>query len=135
MSSFSPFPCIRVVNPTFGLAYQFVLIHSSSHLTPFFSHLCIFSHPHPSRIPDWLVRRMLVNNAVSAGLGFVPFIGDVFIAIYKANSRNAYLLEEFLRIRGEEFLKADRNKLENPEHVKPGAGAAKGEIMDGKKKK
>lgn len=78
---------------------------------------------------------MLVNNAVSAGLGFIPFIGDVFIAIYKANSRNAFLLEEFLRIRGEEFLKADRNKLENPEHVKPGAGAAKGEIMDGKKKK
>lgn len=78
---------------------------------------------------------MLLNNAVSAGLGFVPIVGDIFIAIYKTNSRNAALLEEYLRIRGEEFLKADRNKVENPENVKPGAGAAKGEVMDGKKKK
>lgn len=56
-------------------------------------------------IPNWLLRRMLVNNAVSAGMGFVPFIGDVFLAAYKANSRNVALIEEFLRIRGEEFLK------------------------------
>ena len=32
-------------------------------------------------LPDWLIRRMLFNNAVSAGIGFVPFAGDVFIAI------------------------------------------------------
>ena len=45
---------------------------------------------------------MLVTNAVSVTLGFIPFAGDVFVALFKANSRNAALLEEFLRIRGEE---------------------------------
>lgn len=48
---------------------------------------------------------MLMNNAVSAGVGLVPFVGDVFLASFKANSRNVALVEEFLRIRGEEFIK------------------------------
>ncbi|KAL0573236.1 hypothetical protein V5O48_008724 [Marasmius crinis-equi] len=56
-------------------------------------------------LPSWLVSRMLFNNAVSAGVGLVPFAGDIALAVFKANSRNAALLEEFLRIRGEEFLK------------------------------
>ena len=49
---------------------------------------------------------MLFNNAVSAGIGLVPIVGDVCIAAFKANSRNAALLEEYLRIRGDEFLKS-----------------------------
>jgi len=35
----------------------------------------------------------------------IPFVGDVILATFKANSRNAALLEEYLRIRGEEYLK------------------------------
>ncbi|KAH7921712.1 hypothetical protein BV22DRAFT_1038312 [Leucogyrophana mollusca] len=57
-----------------------------------------------AELPGWLVRRMLINNAVSALSGLIPVAGDVVLALYKANSRNAALLEEFLRIRGEEFL-------------------------------
>jgi len=45
-----------------------------------------------------------MNNLVSAGVGFVPVAGDVVLATFKANSRNAALLE-FLRIRGEEYIK------------------------------
>ena len=86
---------------------------------------------------------MLVNNAISAGLGVVPVIGDVALATFKANSRNAALLEEYLRIRGEEYLKSQsqsQKRLEGDsekippmskedllEHVKPGAGVVKGE--------
>ncbi|KAL5526186.1 hypothetical protein ACEPAG_7525 [Sanghuangporus baumii] len=94
-----------------------------------------------AEIPDCLLRRMLLNNAFSAGLGLVPFVGDVGVAAFKANSRNAALLEEFLRIRGEEFLKSQkvqgdddtegqgkrkRKRLpkEDLEAVKPGAGMA-----------
>ncbi|EGO24851.1 hypothetical protein SERLADRAFT_468764 [Serpula lacrymans var. lacrymans S7.9] len=90
-------------------------------------------------LPAWLVRRMLLNNAVSAISGLVPVVGDVVLAMYKANSRNAALLEEFLRIRGEEFLRlqAERNEAaqnKEQEHsesapikhdidqVKPGSG-------------
>ena len=85
------------------------------------------------RIPDWLLRRMLLNNAVSAAVGFIPFVGDVVLAMYKANSRNAALLEEFLRIRGEEFLKAAAQRTEDPENVRPGAGREPDEVVPGKK--
>jgi len=73
-------------------------------------------------LPDWLVARMLFNNAVSAGVGFVPFVGDVLLAVYKANSRNAALLDEFLRIRGSEFLKMREAEVrgENPERATAG---------------
>ncbi|WVQ70778.1 hypothetical protein IAR50_000300 [Cryptococcus sp. DSM 104548] len=55
-------------------------------------------------IPDSLVHKMLFNNAISAGLGLVPVAGDIFLAAWKANSRNALLLEEYLTIRGQEYL-------------------------------
>jgi len=73
-----------------------------------------------ANIPDWLLRRMLLNNAISAGVGFVPLVGDVILASFKANSRNAALLEEFLRIRGEELLKASAQSAQ----VEPGAARA-----------
>ena len=84
------------------------------------------------RIPDWLLRKMLLNNAVSAAVGFVPLVGDVILAAFKANSRNAALLEEFLRIRGEEFLKREQDRVEDPATVRPGAGTAPGERVPGK---
>ncbi|KAF9481940.1 hypothetical protein BDN70DRAFT_875732 [Pholiota conissans] len=68
-------------------------------------------------IPNWLLRRMLLNNAVSAGVGIIPFAGDIVLAVFKANSRNAALLEEFLRIRGEEFIKMSGG-TEHPEDQK-----------------
>lgn len=89
----------------------------------------------PHRIPGWLLRQMLLNNAVSAAVGFVPFIGDVVLAMYKANSRNAALLEEFLRIRGEEFLKTERERVQDPQTVKPGAGREPGEHVPGKQER
>lgn len=74
---------------------------------------------------------MLTNNAVSAAVGFVPIVGDVVLAAFKANSRNAALLEEFLRIRGEEFLTRENDRVENPSNVRPGAGHAPGEPVTG----
>lgn len=54
--------------------------------------------------PDWLIRQMIVNNAISTGVGFVPLVGDVVMAAWRTNSRNAKLLEELLRLRGEENI-------------------------------
>ncbi|KAH8105561.1 hypothetical protein DFH11DRAFT_1518907 [Phellopilus nigrolimitatus] len=87
------------------------------------------------RIPDWLVRSMLMNNAAAAALGFIPLAGDVGVAIFKTNSRNAALLEEFLRIRGEEFLKAQSltgKTTQDAGQMKPGAGLVKGETASKK---
>jgi hypothetical protein len=55
---------------------------------------------------------MLMNNAVSIIVGLIPIAGDVILAAYKANSRNAILFEEYLRIRGEEFIKMENKKAD-----------------------
>jgi hypothetical protein len=44
---------------------------------------------------------MLLNLAIASSVGLVPVVGDVLLAVFRANSRNAALLEEFLRLRGE----------------------------------
>jgi len=121
------------------------------------NHYLVLRKARQADLPGWLVRRMLMNNLVSAGVGFVPVAGDVVLAIFKANSRNAALLEEFLRIRGEEYIKLhgerDNGAKKGPsffkklttggksekgnkgslskadqEQVKPGAGMVPGEV-------
>lgn len=44
-------------------------------------------------LPAATVKRMVFNSAVSAGVGLVPLVGDVAVAAWKANSRNAHLFE------------------------------------------
>lgn len=90
-----------------------------------------------AELPDWLVRKMFVNNAISAGVGFIPLIGDIILAQYKANSRNAALLEEFLRIRGEEFLREQQGLAPsaNAQVVLPGSGREQGERIQAPSKK
>ncbi|ORX40948.1 hypothetical protein BD324DRAFT_612643 [Kockovaella imperatae] len=55
-------------------------------------------------IPSDLKAKMLINNMVSAGLGVVPVVGDIGLAAWRANSRNALLLEAYLAIRAQEYL-------------------------------
>lgn len=45
-------------------------------------------------IPDSLVQHMVMNNAVSTGVGFIPIVGDFIIAAWKANSRNVNMVEK-----------------------------------------
>ena len=66
---------------------------------------------------------MLFNNTMSACSGIIPVVGDIIVAVYKANSRNAMLLEEFLRIRGEEYL---RLQAESEDEVRNGRTIASG---------
>jgi Domain of unknown function (DUF4112) len=47
---------------------------------------------------------MQMNLAIDFIIGFVPFMGDFADAIYKCNIRNAALLENELRQRGERKL-------------------------------
>lgn len=55
-------------------------------------------------VPDALIRRMILNNAISTGIGLVPLVGDVVMATWKTNSRNAKLLEDLLAARGEQNM-------------------------------
>lgn len=34
-----------------------------------------------AEIPGWLLQKMLANNAVSAGVGLIPLVGDVILAV------------------------------------------------------
>jgi len=85
-------------------------------------------------LPDWLVRRMLLNNLISAGVGFIPIAGDIAIAVFKANSQNARLLRDFIEIRGQQYLKAeaegrlpleDKTKEKDTKKIKEGKGKGK----------
>lgn len=75
---------------------------------------------------------MIGNQAIATIIGIVPIVGDIGIAVFKTNSRNAALLEEYLRVRGEEFLKAQADRVEDPGVVKPGAGQEGAEKIPGK---
>jgi len=116
------------------------------------NHYLIIRKSKQADIPPWLVHRMQMHTLVCTGVGFVPVVGDVAVAVYKPNSRNAALLEEFLRLRGEEFLKQNppngnaaedgegrsrgwtwltrsRISRKDAEQVKPGAGLTAGETV------
>ncbi|KAG6872668.1 hypothetical protein C0995_007775 [Termitomyces sp. Mi166 len=78
-------------------------------------------------LPGWLSQRMMMNNLASAVVGSVPVVGDVVVAVFKTNSRNAALLEEMLRLRGEEYMKLQEGDAgglsrRDVEQVKPGNG-------------
>lgn len=54
--------------------------------------------------PASLKVQMMWNILIDFVVGLVPFLGDVVDAAYKANTKNAVLLERFLRERGKENL-------------------------------
>ncbi|CAO3592195.1 unnamed protein product [Absidia cylindrospora] len=49
-----------------------------------------------ANLPSKLVNQMLINIAVDFFIGLVPIIGDILDIMYKCNTRNALLLEEYL---------------------------------------
>ncbi|WFD37402.1 uncharacterized protein MJAP1_000346 [Malassezia japonica] len=63
-------------------------------------HLVVKKAKQVDGIPESLIRQMMMNNAVSIGVGVVPLVGDIALAAWKTNWRNAALLEKFLRERG-----------------------------------
>ncbi|KAL7786685.1 hypothetical protein V8C37DRAFT_391722 [Trichoderma ceciliae] len=51
-------------------------------------------------LPTSIHLRMLINIIFDFGVGLVPFLGDLADAMFRANTRNATLLEEHLRQKG-----------------------------------
>jgi hypothetical protein len=56
-------------------------------------------------LPAGIKIHMLLNIIFDFVIGIVPFLGDVLDAIYRANTRNAVLLENHLREVGQKNLK------------------------------
>ncbi|CEJ81379.1 hypothetical protein VHEMI01508 [[Torrubiella] hemipterigena] len=56
-------------------------------------------------LPTSLKMSMIFNIMVDFVIGLVPFLGDLCDAVFKANTRNALLLEQHLREKGQKGLK------------------------------
>lgn len=56
-------------------------------------------------LPVALQIRMMMNIALDFVVGLIPFAGDLLDAMFRANTRNAILLEEYLREKGKANLK------------------------------
>lgn len=47
-------------------------------------------------LPAALYSRMMINIMLDFAIGLVPFLGDIADAWFKANTRNVWLLEDYL---------------------------------------
>ncbi|KAE9372302.1 hypothetical protein N431DRAFT_408445 [Stipitochalara longipes BDJ] len=62
-------------------------------------------------LPNEVKAKMMFNIVLDFGIGLVPFLGDIADALFRANTRNAVVLEKFLRAKGERALKAQGQAL------------------------
>ncbi len=62
-------------------------------------------------LPNEIKAKMLFNIVLDFGIGLVPFLGDIADALFRANTRNAVVLEKFLRAKGEKALKSQGQAL------------------------
>ncbi|KAL2864737.1 DUF4112 domain-containing protein [Aspergillus lucknowensis] len=51
-------------------------------------------------LPARLRMQMIINILLDFVIGLVPFVGDIADAVYKCNTRNAVILENYLRNKG-----------------------------------
>jgi hypothetical protein len=84
-------------NMRFGLDPLVGLLPGAGDLVTGFFSVMILLHSVRLRIPKIVVARMMANTALDLLTGFVPILGDLFDAGYKANLKNLRLLERHAR--------------------------------------
>ena len=62
-------------------------------------------------MPAAVRSKMVFNIIIDFAVGLVPFVGDLVDAVFRANTKNAILLEEHLREKGAKALKAQGRPL------------------------
>ncbi|KAH9986245.1 hypothetical protein BJV77DRAFT_933829, partial [Russula vinacea] len=65
-------------------------------LTPALGYVFVVHQARKAKIPRALTRRMILNLAISTTIGLMPGAGAILLASYRANVRNARLLENSL---------------------------------------
>lgn len=65
-------------------------------------------------LPPALRMKMLINVILDFVIGLVPFIGDLADAVYKANTRNAVILETHLRQKGAKAASQQSRRRQEP---------------------
>ncbi|KAK1750659.1 hypothetical protein QBC47DRAFT_309140 [Echria macrotheca] len=66
-------------------------------------------------LPKSLYAKMMWNVMIDFGIGLVPFLGDLADALYRANVRNAWLLDAYL---SEKANALQSGKVEDPDSGK-----------------
>ncbi|OAA65140.1 hypothetical protein LEL_10587 [Akanthomyces lecanii RCEF 1005] len=72
-------------------------------------------------LPFFIKFHMLLNIAFDFAIGLAPFVGDMIDAMFKANTRNAVLLETYLRDQAQTTLKRGNLPIANSEPSDPKA--------------
>jgi len=57
-------------------------------------------------LPADVKSKMMFNIVIDFAVGLVPFLGDIADALFRANTKNAVVLENHLREKGQKALKA-----------------------------
>ncbi|TVY64222.1 putative membrane protein, partial [Lachnellula suecica] len=67
-------------------------------------------------LPKDVNAKMMFNIMLDFGIGLVPFLGDIADALFRANTRNAVVLEKYLREKGAKTLKqqGQSQRLDDP---------------------
>jgi hypothetical protein len=73
---------------------------------------------------------MIFNLAISTTVGILPGLGAIFVAAYRANVRNARLLEKFLAARGERAAGKAAQSAANSEETRGGTTEYKEKYKD-----
>ena len=81
----------------FGLDPIVGLLPGAGDLVTGFFSVMILLHAVRLRIPKVVISRMVLNAGIDLLAGFVPILGDLFDAGYKANLKNLRLLERHAR--------------------------------------
>lgn len=68
-----------------------------------------------ANLPSNVQAQMMFNVIVDFLIGLVPFLGDLVDIAFKANTRNAIILENFLRERGGENLRRQGKRRNEPD--------------------
>ncbi|GAA5877357.1 hypothetical protein JCM5296_002223 [Sporobolomyces johnsonii] len=103
----------------FGWTAVLGLIPGAGDIAQFLlGYLLVLRKCREAELPVLLQQRMAFNQAVGLGIGLVPLVGDIMMAVWKANSRNAALLEDFLIRRAAK------------EHAGPGAAGGGSAVGD-----
>lgn len=70
-------------------------------------HMCM-----EAQLPSELISRMMFNIGFDFLIGLVPLAGDILDIMYKCNTKNAVLLEDYLLKRRKAMMKEGANHLE-----------------------
>jgi hypothetical protein len=81
----------------FGLDPVVGLVPGAGDLVTGFFSVMILIHAVRLGIPKVVIARMMLNTGLDLLTGFVPLLGDLFDAAFKANMRNLALLERHAR--------------------------------------